>query len=562
MYILGIWDGHDAGACIVKDNKILVAINEERLTKRKLEACFPDKSILACLEYAKLKPKDISIVAASTTDFAKTLTRAIPSLKEKYYQFRRRKVGMPRFQDLRRNFKYKITELPPYGFTYKVTARILRKQLGNLGFKDYKLQIVDHHLSHAAAAAFTSPFSKALVITIDGIGDATSATINIFDSGKIKRISKISGKDSLGIFYEQVTNLLGMRELEDEGKVMALSNYAYEVPDDKNPMIDFFKVSGLNIKSRHSVSKRYSLLKKILWTTPLEQFAYMAQRVLEKNMYELFDNAIKETGIKDVCWAGGVASNIKANMKVAALTNNWYIFPHMGDGGQAVGSALYANSLVTGITKYEFSNVYLGPDYSDQEILDELNKHNEIKYEYRKDIAKAAADIITKKDEFVLWFQGRMEYGPRALGNRSIIASASSQATKDKLNISFKKRNWFQPFCPSLLEEDAGKIFEDVSQPDRFMVMGYKVKPSMVGKVRAVINIDNTARPQMLGNENPRYRELLKQVKKNTGLGIILNTSFNLHGSPVVCSPKDAMDVLLNTKANYLAIGNYLVEKR
>ena len=562
MYILGIWDGHDAGACIVKDNKIVVAINEERLTKRKLEACFPGKSILTCLEYAKLKPKDISIVAASTTDFAKTLTRAIPSLKEKYYQFRRRKIGMPRFQDLRRNFKYKITELPSYGFTYKVTSRILRKQLGNLGFKDYKLHIVDHHLSHAAAAAFTSPFNKALVITLDGIGDATSATINIFDSGKIKRISKISGKDSLGIFYEQVTNLLGMRELEDEGKVMALSNYAYEVPDDKNPMIDFFKVSGLNIKSRHSVSKRYSLLKKILWTTPLEQFAYMAQRVLEKNMYELFDNAINETGIKDVCWAGGVASNIKANMKVAALTNNWYIFPHMGDGGQAVGSALYANSLVTGITKYEFSNVYLGPDYSDQEILDELNKHNEIKYEYRKDIAKVAADIITKKDEFILWFQGRMEYGPRALGNRSIIASASSQATKDKLNISFKKRNWFQPFCPSLLEEDASKIFEDVSQPDRFMVMGYKVKPSMVDKVKAVINIDNTARPQMLGNENPRYHELLKQVKKNTGLGIILNTSFNLHGSPVVCSPKDAMDVLLNTKANYLAIGNYLVEKR
>ncbi len=561
MYILGIWDGHDAGACIVKDNKILVAINEERLTKRKLEACFPGKSILACLEYAKLKPGDIGIVAASTTDFAKTLTRAIPSLKEKYYQFRRRKVAMPRFQDLRRNFKYKITELSSYGFTYKVTRRILRKQLGNLGFKDYKLQIVDHHLSHAAAAAFTSPFSKALVITLDGIGDATSATINIFDSGKIKRISKISGKDSLGIFYEQVTNLLGMRELEDEGKVMALSNYAYEVPDDKNPMIDFFKVSGLNVKSRHSVSKRYSLLKKILWATPLEQFAYMAQRVLEKNMYELFDNAIKETGIKEVCWAGGVASNIKANMKVASLTDNWYIFPHMGDGGQAVGSALYANSLATGITRYEFSNVYLGPDYSDQEILDELNKHNKIKYEYRKDIAKAAADIITKKDEFILWFQGRMEYGPRALGNRSIIASASSQTTKDKLNISFKKRNWFQPFCPSLLEEDASKIFEDVSQPDRFMVMGYKVKPSMVGKVRAVINIDNTARPQMLGDENPRYHELLKHVKKNTGLGIVLNTSFNLHGSPMVCSPSDAINVLINTKANYLALGNYLVEK-
>ena len=155
-----------------------------------------------------------------------------------------------------------------------------------------------------------------------------------------------------------------------------------------------------------------------------------------------------------------------------------------------------------------------------------------------------------------------MEYGPRALGNRSIIASANNEVTKDKLNISFKKRNWFQPFCPSLLEEEAGKIFEDCKQPDRFMVMGYKVKPDMIGKVRAVINVDHTARPQMLAGENPRYRELIKQVKKHTGLGIILNTSFNLHGYPMVCSPKDAIDVLLNTKANYLAIGNYLVEKK
>ena len=211
MYILGIWDGHDAGACILQDNKILVAINEERLSKRKLEAGFPALSIRECLRYANLKPGDISLVAASTTDFAKTLTRVFPSLKEKYYLFRRRKVEMPRLQDLRRNFKYKITELPSYGFTHKITSNVLKKQLNMLGFKDYKLHIIDHHLSHAASAAFTSPFSKALVLTLDGIGDATSATINILESGKIKRISAISGKDSLGKFYEQVTKLLGLR---------------------------------------------------------------------------------------------------------------------------------------------------------------------------------------------------------------------------------------------------------------------------------------------------------------------------------------------------------------
>ena len=277
-------------------------------------------------------------------------------------------------------------------------------------------------------------------------------------------------------------------------------------------------------------------------------------------MLDLFKNSIEHTGIKDVAWSGGVASNIKANMKVAALCNHWHIFPHMGDGGQALGSAMYSNAINNSVTKYALNDVYLGQDFPEEVILDTIKKHN-LKYEYHKDIAKAAADIIANKKDFMLWFQGRMEYGPRALGNRSILASASSLEVKDKLNISFKKRNWFQPFCPSLLQEEADKIFLDVKQPDKFMVMGYKVKPNMVSKVQAVINVDNTARPQMLGSENPLYRNLIKEVKKHTGLGIVLNTSFNLHGYPLVCSPEDAINVLESTKAKYLAIGNYLIEK-
>jgi carbamoyltransferase len=558
MYILGIWDGHDAGAAILQDDKIVVAINEERLSKRKLEPCFPVLSINACLAYAKLRPTDISIVACSTSDFAKTLTRAFPGLKENYYRFRRRKVDLPALQDLRRNFKYRITELPSSGVTLRVTKYFLRKQLARLGFKNYKLDVVDHHMAHAASAAYTSPFKKALVITLDGIGDATSATINVLESGNLKTLSRISGKDSLGIFYEQVTNLLGMRELEDEGKVMALSNYSFEIPDEKNKMMDFFKVDGLNIKSKYSVSERYARLKKILWSTPFEQFAYMAQKTLEKNMIELFRNAVHSTGIKTVAWAGGVASNIKANMRVAELVKEWHVFPHMGDGGQALGSALYVNAVRNGITKHNLDNVYLGQDFSDDEILSALRKHK-LNYESHADIGKVAADIVS--NDFLLWFQGRMEYGPRALGNRSILAPANSLAVKDKLNISFKKRNWFQPFCPSILEEDAGSIFQNVRQYDKFMVMGYHVKPDAVDSVRAVINVDNTARPQMVGEENPLFRNLLREVKKNTGLGAVLNTSFNLHGYPLVCSPEDAITVQMNTKAKYLVIGNYLIEQ-
>jgi len=561
MYILGIWDGHDAGAAIIKGNKILVAINEERITRRKLYVGFPVNSIKACLDYLKIKPSDIQAVAVSTSDFAKTFTRYFPSSKENYYKFRRRMTEKPAFVHLRRNLKYKLTEINSSSLTKFLTKEWFKKQFSKIGFKDINLYLVEHHQAHAVSAAFCSGMKKMLTITIDGIGDGLSGTVNIFEDGKFERISSISGRDSLGIFFEQVTNLLGMRELEDEGKVMALSDFAYPIDEKKNKMLDFFKISGTNIKAKYSVSKQCSLLSRMLWNTQREQFAYMAQYTIEKKMLELFKNSINATGIKNVCWSGGVASNIKANMKIRLKSGlkNWFVFPHMGDGGLALGAAMQINFELNNISSYDFDNIYFGTDYKDDYIEKELKKYK-MPYSIQDNISKEAGNLISR-GEIVLWFQGRMEYGPRALGNRSIITLASEKELKDKLNIMVKKRDWFQPFCPTILKEDAKKFIGDANGFDKFMTMAYTTRKEARSKIEAVMNVDNSIRPQILGNENKKYRGVIEQVKRNTGDGIILNTSFNIHGYPIVMTPEDAIKSFKITKAKYLAIGNFLVKQ-
>jgi carbamoyltransferase len=561
MYVLGLWDGHDAGACIVDEEGVVYAANEERFNRKKLSVGFPRESVKSCLDYLKLKPGDIEVVAANTVDFGKTLTRVFPSMKEKYYLFRRRKISKPPLVELRKTFKHTVTEIPELPFCKRVSEFILHRDLDKLGFRDYRLELVGHHTAHVAAAALCSGFTKSLIITLDGVGDALSGTVNIYHDGEIECLSSIPARDSFGLFFEQVTDLLGMRELEDEGKVMALSDFAFHVPDEENRLIDFFKVEGLKVKCNYSTRQKYVRLKKILWNTPREEFAYMAQRTLEKHITQLFENAIEETGVRNVCWSGGVASNIKVNLKIRTLPklDKWFVFPHMGDGGLAVGSALYVSMLENNLKPKAIQDVFFGPDYDENAVEASLRKHN-LSYEKRSDCPELAGDLISKGN-FVLWYQGRMEFGPRALGNRSILAPADSLEIKDKLNLQIKKRNWFQPFCPSLLEEEAKVLFKDVDSFDRFMTMGYTVKEEMVEHMKAIINVDRSARPQMLGGENPPYRRLIEAVKKETGYGVVLNTSFNLHGYPIVNTPEDALEVFLKTGADYILLENYFVRR-
>ena len=565
MVILGIWDGHDSGISILKDNKILFSINEERLSRRKLEIVFPEKSIEYALNYSGLKKENVDIISFSTSEFAKTLWRVFPFLKENYYLLRRRKKDYSNLDSFKRGFKYKATELQLDPLSKNISKSVINKKLKNLGFNNFKLSIHDHHLCHAASAAFTSGFEKALVITIDGIGDTLSGTINTFENGKLDRIKTISGKDSFGIFFEHVTNLMNMRELEDEGKVMALANYALKIEDKENPLLDFFEIDGMEVKAKYGSLKTSRELKKIFWKFPSEQFAYMAQRTLEIKITELIRNAVKETGLNKVCLAGGTCSNIKVNMLIKNLpeVKDVYVFPHMGDGGLAMGSAMIANYELNGIYKYDFKDVYFGPQFSNDyiKIILDRNELKNIKYKYVNEIEKEVAKIISEGN-IVLWFQGRMEYGPRALGNRSILAPPHSEEIKNELNLVQKKRVWYQPFCPTMLIDDAKELLEDLKgTPNEFMTMGYMVKKDKQKLVKGVINIDGSCRPQIITDYSSRYAKLLSEYKKLSGIGVLLNTSFNLHGEPLVCSPEDALSTFSRTKAKYMVLENYLLSK-
>jgi carbamoyltransferase len=560
MYILGIWDGHDSGAAIIKGNEILAAINEERLTRRKLEINFPNKSIEACLKHLNLETSNISEIAISTSDPAKTLARIVPSTKEEYYLIRRRKKDLTFLNFQKKRFKYRLTELNPNWISTYLSKKIVQNELEKVGFTKCNLSIVDHHMSHVSAAAFCSGFKECLVITLDGLGDGLSGTVNIFKENKLKNISKISAKDSFGIFFEHVTNLMNMRELEDEGKVMALADYAYPIPDKDNPLLDFFSVEGLKIKAKYSSLKMFEELKKILWRFPSEQFANMAQKTLEFHIVKLIKNAIAETGINKIAISGGVASNVKVNMMIRNLPEcqECFVFPHMGDGGLALGAAMYYNYELNEVTNYKFNSVAFGLEYSDTEIESELKLAN-LNYKRLTNLEEETAELI-KQGNIVLWFQDRMEYGPRALGSRSILALPDDPNIKDELNLKLKKRVWYQPFCPTILQEDALTLLEDYNgYPDHFMTMAYKVRDEYKQKLIGVINIDGSCRPQILADQNSRYVRLLKEIKHLTGNGVLLNTSFNIHGEPLVCAPKDAINTFISTGIKYLIIGDFIV---
>ncbi len=565
MYVLGVWDGHDSGAALVTEKEIVYAANEERFTKRKLEVSFPYNSIKAALDYAKIKPDDVEHIAFTTVEFTKTLERVFPSMKESYYKFRRRKMLRPRFENARHNLKYTLTGIGVLPLCNEVSSSIVGGKLRSAGFKKFKLHVVDHHTAHAATAAFTAPYSKSLVITLDGLGDGLSGSVSTLQNNELKREMTIGARDSIGIFFEQVTNIVGMRELEDEGKVMAMADYSYPFEFEENRFKDFFSVTGTRIQARYSSVKQFELLQRMAWQMPREQFAYMAQQLVENVMVKYVSNIIDRYNIGDVALAGGTFANIKANMLLRKLENlkHWYVFPHMGDGGMALGAALHLNYTLNGTASYKFLP-YLGNSYTTEYTENVIKSDRSLTYSIEKedDHAKHAAELISKGN-YLMWFQGRMEYGPRALGNRSILAPSDSEAVKDRLNLFVKKREWFQPFAPSMLEEEAPRMLEfDDKGYDKFMTSAYLVKKELREKEKSVIHIDGSSRTHMVGTENAPYMKLLKGMKNNSGYGIVLNTSFNIHGMPIVMSPEDAIATMKATKTKYMFMNNIFITNR
>lgn len=564
MIILGIWDGHDSGAAIMNDGRVLAAVNEERFSRRKLEVSFPARSILESLDLCNLNPTDIDHIAVSTKDVAKTVARLFPSSKESYYRIRRR-LQPPGLADrLRKRLKYRITEWSGSLITEKLSHYSLASELGLLGLSHIPLHLCDHHDCHAATAAWFSGFSQCTVLTLDGVGDGVSGTVSLLERGKLQTLVRIGARDSLGIFFEHVTNLLNMRELEDEGKVMALADFAPKLADADNPLLNLFAVEGLEIRARINGHALYRYLERTLFQNPMEQFAHMAQECLERVVKQWVQNAIATTKQNNLALAGGLFANIKLNATLRNMPeiDGCYIFPHMGDGGLAVGAAsqLYKR-LRPDSEIIPLQTVALGRRF-DHDVINASIIKNNMRSRTVADPAKEAARLICA-GEIIGWFQGGMEYGPRALGQRSILALADKPRLRHEINMALKRRAWYQPFCPSMLEGEAKRLLVDYDGvANRFMTMIYHFKDEFKELFAGVSGMNGSCRPQIVTRENGPYFRLLQELQAKTGYGIVLNTSFNQHGQPLVNSPDDALQVLQNSPMKFLLLENQLVESR
>lgn len=563
MHILGIWDGHDSGAALVSDGRVRFAVNEERLSRRKLDMVFPARSIDLCLASASLHPDQIDVVAATTSDPAKTLGRIWPGSKERYYAVRRRQAPPGAWAHATRAAKYRMTEWAPGPVSRFVSAAILQRQLAQRGLSKARFRLVDHHEAHAAGAAWASGFDACAVLTIDGLGDGLSATISSFRDRRLQRIRASPARHSVGVFFEHVTSLLNMRELEDEGKVMALADYAAPIDDGANPLLAWVRVRDGIIETEWPGHAMRAALARVHWRFANEQFAYLAQRTVEQALVGLARDAVRLTGLPRLALAGGVVSNVKATRRVRLLpeVEDIYVFPHMGDGGLPLGSAIVAAAGVGERLDIDLTRLDLGPAYDIAALEAALAGAG---------LPLARADHLPARvverlaaGEVVMWFQGGMEYGPRALGHRSVLARPDRIDVRDRLNLVLKHRVWYQPFCPSMLESEAPRLLADwTGGRNRAMTMAYAVAEAFRARLAGVTSIDGTCRPQFVADDDQGpFAAVLREAGRRWGAAVVLNTSFNIHGEPLVCTPHEAVDVFLRSGADALAIGPYLVER-
>jgi carbamoyltransferase len=560
--ILGIWDGHDSGAALLQDGELRFAVNEERLSRRKLEVAFPARSIAASLAHAGLSPEQVDVVAATTSDPAKTLGRLWPGSKERYYAVRRRKAFPGLLSSLTRAVKYRMTEWSPGPLSRALSAAALRRQLARHGLSRATLRLLDHHEAHAAAAAWASGFASCAVVTIDGLGDGVSATISAFRHGRLERLTASPARSSVGVFFEHVTNLLNMRELEDEGKVMALADYAAPIADADNPLLPWVRVRDGVIETQWPGHALRRPLARVHWRYSNEQFAYLAQRTVEHAAVALARDAVRLTGLRRIALAGGVVSNVKATRRVRLLpeVEDVFVFPHMGDGGLPLGAAVVAASALGEPVRLDLTHLDLGPAY-DRSAIESSLRAAGLPSPTVDNLPGRVAELLAD-GRIVMWFQGAMEYGPRALGCRSVLARPDRPDLRDRLNLALKRRVWYQPFCPSMLESEAARLLEDwTGGPNRAMTMAYKVTEAYRPQLAGVMSVDGTCRPQLVAADGGPYAELLSEARRRWGVGAVLNTSFNIHGEPLVCSPDEAIDVFLRSGADALAIGPFLVDR-
>lgn len=563
MNVLGVCNANVSGATLIVDGEVVASVNEERFTRVKNQRAFPTESIKYCLDYSELSIRDIDHVACGawagiSADFVPQCVDEVIAFSQKDEAARtmiseRTHVAVER--DL--IFKQELIE-----------------GLCSLGFARENLNFYDHHLSHAATAFYPSPFEDALVVTLDGRGDFKSSTVYRGSRTEgLQLLDSTSMYNSLGAFYGFITKYLGFTPDKHEGKVTGLAAYGdaticYDLMKEMVGYEDRKIVANLGTKYTPFLSGHLPYIEDRLQEYSREDISAAAQLVLEEIVTAYIKDFVDETGLGEIALAGGVFGNVKLNQRIQEIegVKNIYVFPQMGDGGNAFGGALLKLYETGGHLKGPLEHVYLGPAYSNDEIVATLSNYDEQVDVYTLEkytIDRAAKDL----DEGVVigLFTGRMEYGPRALGARSIIASAKKKEINDILNTRLN-RSEFMPFAPVTLMEKAAECYigwrpENIAAT--FMTTCYDCTVECGKATPAVVHVDNTARPQLISREmNPLYYDILKSYYDLTGIPSFANTSFNNHEEPIVCSPDDAIKSLLIDNVDYLVLEGYVVKRR
>ena len=565
--LLGFSDASSgSSACIIRDGIILAAIDEERIRRIKYCGGFPELAIKEVIRISKIRPSDIDRIAIGYKEILlpsyikqsilnqRTVTanpiknwtdRVGISMFEKYYSYSHSSKFLKRFE-------------------YITTQNMIRSALSKLGI-NAPIVRYDHHTCHAATAALTSGWSKCLVITADGRGDGITSTVSIFENNKLKRLSYSTVESSLGHFFGAVTEAIGFRYGNDEGKTEALAAFGKETKA-YNILKSFFHVEELEIKGKLAPYHRNISLKfsHLLKDFRKEDSAYAAQRVLDETVTELVKNAIRITGINHVVLAGGIFYNVKTNQKIYEIPEvaDMYIYPAAGDSGVSIGAVLLDSHLHEGVKNKKTEHVYYGASYSNDYIKSVLDK-TDLEYEYIEDIGSYVGSEIIPNNSMVGWFRGRMEFGPRALGARSVFISPKKLENKKKILSTIKKRPEFQPFCPSITHESMKDyVINDKNSEVPFMILALTGTEKMVKEAPATTFIDKSIRVQDVKREiNPEFHSLISNFGNISGTPVLLNTSFNKSGQAIVHTPEQALYDLKNSGLDYLVLENYLVKK-
>ncbi|MGR8932919.1 MAG: carbamoyltransferase C-terminal domain-containing protein [Gammaproteobacteria bacterium] len=569
IYILGLHDGHNCGATLTENGKVVASVCEERLTRKKNEVGYPRRAVDEVLKIGGITAAQLqkAVYASLFMHSKEYLTDLAP-----WY-----KVG----NQEQKNDKEKPKEYQKIIFEQRKAERI-NAVTGHLGIAAEQVAFTEHHLAHLAAAYYTAPNARdgeaVLGLTCDGSGDNVAATVSICRGNHLERIA-VTGRDaSLGKIYSRVTMMMGMTPWEHEYKLMGLAPYADQkrAAAAAEPLHKLLKISddGLRFEMAGELSTNYcyNFLREIFEGVRFDTVAAATQLFTEDMLLAWVRGCIEQTGIHNIVCGGGVFMNIKANMLLGKLpeVHSCYIMPSGGDESLSIGAALHEYYQSSGALEHRasvFEHLYLGGEFrktDEEQAIDQLLSANDVEISVPDDIDIAVAELLAEKN-IVARCKGKMEWGARALGNRSILASADDYRVVDKINEMIKMRDFWMPFAPSIIEECAGDYIE-IDKPlyPYFMMFAYEANPLKRSDLIAGSHPrDRTIRPQIVTRAaNPDYHKLIAHFKKLTGRGAVLNTSFNLHGYPIVYSPQDAIHVFLNSGLEYLALNHFLIRKR